>query len=134
MPTRLMVPLISSVFQHQPKLEPHRRIRLPYPYDSSQSVLDDSSDQYFLRFGYRMSSNVTFLLLANVLPLDVLLLFRASELPLFRRISLADWLCDGFGEGARLSAQLMSNQVNPPGNEEAEVFVIVPATANIEGC
>lgn len=28
----------------------------------------------------------------------------------------------------------MSNQVNPPGNEEAEVFVIVPAIANIEGC
>lgn len=81
-----------------------------------------------------MSSNVTFLQPANVLPLDVLPLFRASELPLLRRISLADWLCDGLGEGARLPAQLMSNQVNPSEHEEAEVFVIVPAIANIEGC
>ncbi len=81
-----------------------------------------------------MSSNVTFLLPANVLPLDVLPLFRASELQLLRRISLADWLCDDLREGARLPSQLMSNQVNPPGNEEAEVFVIVPAIAIIEGC
>lgn len=81
-----------------------------------------------------MSSNVTFLLPVNVLPLDVLPLFRASGLPLLRRISLVDWLCDDLGEGVRLPAQLMSNQVNPPENEEAEVFVIVPAIANIEGC
>lgn len=77
-----------------------------------------------------MSSNVGPPTPAHVLPLDV----RASELPLLRRFSLADWLCDDLGEGVRLPAQLISNQVKPPETEEAEVFVIVPAVANIEGC
>lgn len=81
-----------------------------------------------------MSSNVGPPAPANVLPLDVLPLFRASGLPPLRIFSLVDWLCGDLGEGVRLPAQLMSNQAKPPEAEESEVFVIVPAIANIEGC
>lgn len=130
-----MVLLILSVFNISLNgiLEFYRRIHIPSPYDSSRTILDESSSQAFLWFGDRISSNVTFLLPADVQPLGVLPLFRASDLPLLRRIPLVVWLCDDLEEGAR-SAQLMSNQVSPPENEEAEVFVMIPAIANMEGC
>lgn len=139
MSTRLTVPLISSVFNISldGMLESYRRIHLPSSYDSSKKlaflrmVLDGLSDPNGVCFGERISSNVTFLLPDDVLPfLDVLMLFRS----LLRRMPLIGWLCDDLGEDVRLPAQLMSNQVTLPENEEAEVFAMVPAIANREGC
>lgn len=132
MSTRLTVPLISSVFNISldGMLEPYRRIHLPSSYDL-RTVLDGLSDRNGVCFGDRISSNVTFLLPDDVLPfLDVLMLFRS----LLRRMPLIGWLCDDLGEDVRLPAQLMSNQVTLPENEEAEVFAMVPAIANREGC
>lgn len=143
MSTRLMVPLISSVFNISLDgiFESYRRIDLPSSYDSwkkaafLRTVLDEWSDPDVVFFGDRILSNVTFLLPEDVLPLlDVLLLFRSSELPLLRRMPLIGWLCDDLGEDVRLPAQLTSNQVTLPENEEAEVFAMVPAIANREGC
>lgn len=132
MSTRLTVPLISSVFNISldGMLESYRRIYLPSSYDL-RTVLDGLSDPNGVCFGDRISSNVTFLLPDDVLPfLDVLMLFRS----LLRRMPLIGWLCDDLGEDVRLPAQLMSNQVTLPENEEAEVFAMVPAIANREGC
>ena len=135
-----MVPLISSIFNISLDgiLESYRRIHLPSSYDSSEkvaflrTVLEGWSDPDGVCFGDRISSKVTFLLPDDVLLplLDVLMLFRS----LLRRMPLIGWLCDDLGEDVRLPAQLTSNQVTLPENEEAEVFAMVPAIANREGC
>lgn len=80
-------------------------------------------------FGDRISSKVTFLLQDDVL-LPLLMLFRI----LLRRMPLIGWHCDDLGEDVGLPAQLTSNQVTLPENEEAEVFAMIPAIANREGC
>lgn len=143
MPTRFIVPLISSVFNISLNgtLEYYCRIHIPSLYDSSQkgaflrTVPDESSDPDFLCFGNMISSNVTFLLPTDVLPLlDVLPLFRSFDLLLLRRMPLIGWLRDDVGEDVRLPTQLMSNQVNSPENKGGEVLAMVPAIASREGC